>query len=364
MASTEPTLALPSSRSLWAMAVVAITLRLAITLIAARLGHVSLEQEVYHGDGYGYVHYARFILGQIPALTDYERRIFPGTPAAIALLLPTGMPEWLAGALPGWTGAAAACSGAAMLFADRRVGWLMAFFPPDSLMATTLVASEGVMLGFAVWGVIRFLKGDSATAGLLFGLAVIARPMACFAALACLVSAVSDRRWRSALIALLGTSCIVISALLWEHLRFGNSLQSAVSYRDEPSAYGGAIFDWPLRSLLYYSRHSGAGAAKFLFVWSHVAFAVITIGLLLRRHLADRSHALSRIALLWTAGNVAFCLCVGSIWGYLCFPRFLMPSLPPMVWAIDRWLPRRWYAWSVVAMPSIGLTLYMMVKQR
>ena len=319
---TRPSSAAVRLRQLAAIGGVAVALRVLLFVLAARLTHVGFAENAYVNDGGGYIHYGEWIAGRPVVLTDYERRLFPGTPMAIALLLKLGVAPYWAALLPNWLGAAAGAVGAAVLFRSAAVGWATAVLLPDTLVVTAVVASEGLMLGLSVWGLVLARQTRWTAGGLLLGLAAVARPMACFAVVGFVASEWSRRRWRGGWVVGLVSAAVVAVALAWLHGRLGSALTPAREYRDADSAYRGELFSWPFHSLLYYTLHDPSGRAKVLFVWAHVGLAFGVVTVLARRVRRVSDDGRTGLALAW--GRVEHTILP------VCRQRMGLPLLPTL----------------------------------
>lgn len=363
--SDSTTMSLPVGRlELAAMAATAVGLRVGLFVAALWLGGLTVQQFAELRDGDGFIHYAQALAGDLSSLSEQDKRLFPGLPAATALLSLVGIPPHLGALMIAWIGVGAAAVLSAVLFRSRVVGWAMAVLTPSYVMSSAMISNESGMLAFSAAGLLLSLNGRPLPGGIAFGIAGIFRPVACFATLGYLLAAIHSRQYRRA--AICGASALAVVALmtllLWE--RFDEPLVTVRAYRQTETAYAQGILDWPLRSLIVTPFRQPVPAWKVLYVGLHVAVALTACVLAVRKWwcrkavidgAAWESTSKQPIALWatpWLLGNTAFVLCVGDQWGFHEFHRFLVPALPPLFWALDRWLPRAAWAWGLVAVAS------------
>src|SRR5205814_1928551 len=80
----------------------------AVFATASAVHHIPVATYANKGDGASYIAYAKAMCGDASSLTEYDRRVFPGYPALIALLHLTGLPVPWAALLLDWLGAGVA----------------------------------------------------------------------------------------------------------------------------------------------------------------------------------------------------------------------------------------------------------------
>ncbi|MEL7237629.1 MAG: glycosyltransferase 87 family protein [Planctomycetota bacterium] len=291
-----------------------------------------------HGDGYSYLNYARFIAGDLGELSAYDRRVFPGLPMILGGLRLVGLPVEVAGVAVALASSLAASVLTAVLFRDVRAGWLMAITPPTFVACSAMVGNETPMLAALLGGMILLRRDRTAAVvfgGLLLGVAGAIRPMACFGAGAFLLWLLLHKRWWHAGIAGVLAAAVVGAALGAVAIWFGDALEGAKEYANNPKAYDGQIFAWPLQSILETPAAQNVPLSKTAYVWAYVLTLAAAIGVLAWKLLrpGQTSRAMLLMAMAWLLGNTGFALCVGSDWGFYIFPRLLLPGLPPMIWA-------------------------------
>lgn len=345
--------------------------RILIFLVSSGIYHISLEAFAAKGDGASYIACAKAILGDSSSFTDYDRRVFPGYPALIALAHLTGLSFPLAALLVDWICAGLAAAFARLLFGDARIGWAMVLLLPHYLGNSTLAMSEAPLLAFTLGGLLLAMNDRAVAGGVMLALASFIRPMACFAIAGLVASLLMDRRYRQTLI--IAVSGIVVMGLGFAALHYftGDALRGIRIYRESPRAYTGQIFEWPFHALLTVPRREHVGWGFVVYIYAHVLVVLAGCGMIGWKVLGGRiedtgkqgTRALDRIALVWLVGNTVFQLCIGSTWGFRHFTRFAIPSQAALFWALCPVLPKvRWPWWvaaaglSVLGVASVYLT--------
>jgi hypothetical protein len=118
------------------------------------------------------------------------------------------------------------------------------------------------------------------------------------------------------------------------------------------------LFSYPFKSLVFTPITSVVPLWKIVYIWLHVALVLAGIALLARRNWIDRfKPGLDLTMFAWLAGNTAFILCVGHIWGFHAFHRFVSWSQPALIAAYLPWLPRRPAIWALVALVSMAIAI-------
>jgi hypothetical protein len=343
------------------MALVAIALRLALFTVATSTTGTSLSDYAGAADGYQYIAYARAWLGDMAELeaNPYYRRLFPGYPGLIALLSLLGVPVSMAALFPSWLACGAVAPLCAAAFRDRRIGWAAATLTPSYVFSGSLISTEAFCLLFSLLGLLLVGRGRGIAGGLAFGLGGLFRPVAVFAMLGTVAREAMAGRWRRAAVVTLVAGLTVGAGLAALEWRFGDALMSVHRYTEDPQAYGGEILTWPFASLIRTPLETDVAPWKLAFVAVHVAAALGGCVLAARELRAargdDRGIALEAAVWLW--GNTLYVLCIGSVWGFHDFPRFLVPALPPLFWAWRRVLPARPWLWIAIGALSVALAL-------
>jgi hypothetical protein len=352
----------PRRGELIVIAAVAIFLRLAIFLIVTNGMGVAPRAYASKGDGESYVEYARAVSGEkaFASLREYDRRVFPGFPALIALVhVATRLPIAAAGLLVTWVSAGIAAAGAAALSRDRGVGYAMVVLIPHYLINSSLIMSEAPLLALTVAALllIREERQRAISSGLLFGAAGLVRPMACFAVAGTLLALLVRRQRARAGIVAATSLLVVIAGVVALHFWTGDALQGLRVYRDDPGAYVGRMFMWPFEALLTTPPSDAASIGRVVYIWLHVGVVMVAcvVSIVALRRLKS---FLDAVAVPWLIGNTLFALCVGSPWGFRHFPRFSIPAQAPMFWALRRWLPQRSVWWGLIAAVTFVIAVF------
>ena len=310
--------------------------------------HLTVGQFGHLYDGGSYLVTAQAMLGDTSQFNDYHGRVFPGFPAMIALLHRAGVP-WAVGAIGlDWVCAAVAAALAAVVFQDRRIGWGMAMGFPHYLMNSTMAMSEAPLLAFTLSGLLLSERRRPLLGGIALGLAGLVRPMACFAVIGAVLVALRRKRYRDVMALMVTSGAIVLIGLaLMNHWR-GDALAGARYYATGVGAYNGHLFAWPFESLALTPFREHISWPRVAYLWGHALIALMACFALIRRYMAGPEDR-DALCVPWLLGNTAFSLCVGSIWGFECFHRFLIPALPALLWPLRTFLPRRAVVWIGVA---------------
>jgi hypothetical protein len=346
---------------LFAMAIAAVLLRVALIFAASRLYHVPFTSLASHGDGKSYQAVARAISGQPQAASSFDRRVFPGYPLFIAMAHLTGVSWALAALGVNWTAAGIAAPLAALVCRDRRVGWAMVILTPHYLLYSSLAMSESLLLALCLAGQFAAARGRPLIGGLALGLGGIVRPVACFAVAGAIFSAARQRDWRKAALVAVASAAVVAVAALVIHQLTGDALSNLKTYRDDPRAYNGELFTYPFKSLLTTPQVMRVPLWKIAYIWAYVLATLAAMGVLAVRwwqkwH-SGQPDTVESLMLPWLVGNTCLILCVGNIWGFQAFHRFSAWALPPMLFAFAPILPRRRATWCVVAAGSAAIAL-------
>jgi hypothetical protein len=230
----------------------------------------------------------------------------------------------------------------------------MALVIPDLLLSTGgIQATEGPMLAFSTLGLLCATRGRPIAGGLLLGIAGVYRPMACFAVLGYACYALSRREYRRAVVVPLLAALVVAAAVLALKHLWGDPLKGARAYANDPTAYGGELLTWPFKSLLLTPLHQHVARPKLLLVYAHVLLVAVACVLLIRRTIDPARRApLDLLSLPWLLANTAFVLCVGNVWGFHAFPRFITPAAPAMFHALRSYLPKCRCTWICIGIAS------------
>lgn len=350
-----------SAKGVLALFGIGFGLRVVVFLLASAIYHIPIAQFAAKGDGASYLAFAKAILGDASTLTDYDRRVFPGYPALIAIFHLGGLSFPFAALLVDWLSAGVAAALSLQLFHDRRVAWAMVFLLPHYLGNSTLAMSEAPLLAFTVAGLLLALNDRPFAGGVLLGFAGLIRPMACFAAGGVIVWFLADRRYRQALLLCLGAVTLFGLGLLALQYFTGDAFRGIRVYHDSRRAYGGQIFEPPFHALVTVPIREHASAGFVTYIYSHVLVVLVGCGLITYRALATDgpTKPLDLVAFTWLLGNTLFQLCIGSTWGFRHFTRFAIPAQPALFWALLPILPRVRWPWVLA---TCGITLLAVVS--
>ena len=163
------------------------------------------------------------------------------------------------------------------------------------------------------------------------------------------------------------SAAIVASGVIGVKLLLGDALRSYHVQSSEHGPYEGQLLTMPFRSLLTTPLIHDVPLWKTVYTWGCVAFSLLSCFLLLRQWLhASRTKTDSGwlpLAAPWAIGNTGFTLCLGGIWGFHEFHRFMVPALPALLLAYRNVLPRKPGALLLVASLSVAPALYGMHRQ-
>lgn len=349
---------LASTRELLAMAAVAVALRVALFLLATGTTGTGLPEYAGAADGYQYLIVSRAWLGDMAEMeaNPYYRRLFPGPTGLVALLSLLGVPVPVAALFPSWLACGAAAALAAVVFADRRVGWATATLTPSFIFSGSLIGTEALCLCFSLLGLLLTGRGRGLAGGLAFGLGGLCRPVAVFAMLGAMAQEVQEGRWRRAAAVTAAAGLTVAAGLAAVQWRFGDALMNVRRYSKD---FDGEILTWPFASLIGTPLTTDVAAWKVAFVAAHVLAVLGGCALAVRELRASRGseRGLALLTAVWLTTNTLYVLCVGGIWGFHDFPRFLIPALPPLFQAWRFLLPSRPWIWLGVGVLSLALAL-------
>ncbi len=288
----------------------ALLLRVAVFILALRVGHLSVAGYTSKGDTSSYIANAAAMSSErsYSSLSDYDHRVFPGYPLLIAITHKLGISLSMAALCVTWISAALAAAAGAKVFEDARVGWAMTCLIPHYLINSSLGMSEAPLLAMICVAMLASQKNQQVRAGIAFAFAGIIRPMACFALAGVLLALFQQRRWRAGL--LLSITVLVAFTLeataiqLWT----GDALHGIHVYAQHPGAYGGHMLAWPFQSLLTTPGRDGTGAGKIIYIWIHVLITLGACAMISERHdsIGSPGHAKQRFISV-AGGEHDFC---------------------------------------------------------
>lgn len=363
----------PSRRDLFVIAILALTVRLALVIAAAINNHWSLTDIANLHDGPSYLRVAGSMLDPTAVVAHLDRRVFIGYPALIAAAGAARIPLPIAALVISWLASAVVAVTAAQLFADRRIGWALVFFPPSYLIFSSLAMSEASMLALIGVGLYSIIRRQWYAAGALaLGCAGLVRPVAGFAVLG--VLAVIAHRWflerhevrrihkiqphfetrtgreqlRAAVLVSVISGAVVAAGLVVLRFWRGDALEGVKIYALSQDTFAGQMLSWPFASLIMTPLNTPVPLWKLGYVWSYVLFVIVGCILAARRLRSSRRSETFDLALLanvWLFANTIFVLCTGSMWGFQYFDRHILAAVPALLWAYTDVFPKRWPLW-------------------
>lgn len=336
-------------RTLLIVFAAAVGTRMLAALLAVAVSDVQVTDFARLRDGASYLAYASAIReGRtgFKELPHYDRRVFPGYPLLLAASGADRFP--LLGIFFNWLAAAGAAVLAYRFYDDERIGWAMAVLTPSYVLYSTTIMSEATVLLGGMAGIYLLGRNRAVAAGASLAYAAIARPLAASFGLA----ALTVRSWRSrSFLAAAALSIGLVAATgLWLWWWSGSFFSGVDVYATDSRAYGDdQMFTWPFRSLVMVPLKTAVAAWKIVYIWAHVLVVVGGFALLLR----ERPRP--QVSLVWLASNTAIVVCIGGIWGFHEFHRFIIPALPPLFYAWRAFLPRHRALWIAVACVSAAI---------
>jgi hypothetical protein len=356
----------PRARDLLLIAAFAVALRVAVFAAVIAPGRVTLRQYTSKGDTVSYIAVASAMSGErsYASLGEYDRRVFPGYPALIALVHLVRVPLPIAALCMTWLCAGVAAAAGARAFGDPRVGWALTCLVPHYLINSSLGMSEAPLLAFVCTGFLLARSDRLIAGGIAFGLAGLIRPMACFALAGAVYMILRDSatlrlrgekfcrdsqrdRWIGALKICVAAAMTFAAGFAAMQVWTGNALQGVHVYANHPGAYAGHLIVWPFESLVMGTIH--ASHWRIIYIWLHVVVVLIAVGLAgwksLSKHDADPRDSAS---FPWLFCNTAMVLCLGPPWGFSHFPRFSIPAEPAIFWTLRNVLPRNRWIWLAI----------------
>jgi hypothetical protein len=360
----------PSRRDLVIIALLAIVVRIALVLATSIYTGWSLADIANLHDGPSYLRVAGGMLDPTAVVAHLDRRVFIGYPTLIALAGLARVPLPIAALAISWFASAVVAVTAAQVFADRRIGWALVFFPPSFLIFSSLAMSEASMLALVGVGLYFVIRREWYVAGAVaFGCAGLIRPVACFAVFG--VLAVIGHRWllerravrrihkiqphfettmgreqlRAAILVSLISGAIVAAGFVALRFWRGDALEGVKIYASSQDTFAGQVLSWPFASLIMTPLNTPVPLWKVGYVWSYVLFVVAGCTLAGRRvWLSRQSETFDRslLATVWLFGNTIFVLCTGSVWGFHYFDRHILAAVPALLWAYSDVYPKRW----------------------
>ena len=229
-----------------------------------------------------------------------------------------------------------------------RLGWpamagalLFCFFPFRWLDISVIAMSEGVLVLAVALHIYFLIQGRGVLAGLALAVAVLTKITALFFVPLGLVFLFQRdlRRLRASVVAVVIGGVAALALFAYFHLRFGDFL---LYFHHHPKSWGGNYFAWPGESLV---RGFFAGDIHWMRKPYMACLLVFYLGTLV---LAVRWLPRKGAALLWVWLLLGFLPVLvlkggGRNWGFISFPRLILPATPPALLLFGALVPRRVY---------------------
>lgn len=246
--------------------------------------------------------------------------------------------------------------GSILLVENLFGGWIAAFFAIlsfDWFQLSLLGGGEPlfVLLLFSSFWLSR--KERWLPASVLAALATLVRPLGLFALLAMGVQLILRRNYRKALL------CTVIAGLIgmlyllpfWTY--FHDPLYQFHRYK-QADWQSGPVVSWPFRAITVSFLHNREPWTNVIFTAGWLGFAIASFWKIVGK--IDRHTMIEhRNEFIFAVCYLIFLFCYNSEhWARAEFPRFVIPVLPFLLLAWDRWLPKnRYVLYPLCVMSSI-----------
>jgi hypothetical protein len=342
------------THSLVSLIVLALWPRLALIAVTMLCFPFPWERWIAMRDGARYIDYARYLgAGELAAIRELGLT-FPGYPLAI-LLIGKLLGNGLAGVALNVGGALLAVLLFQRFAGKRHLSCALAVLPPAWVLYSSMVMTEGLFLAMVMLGILLFTRERNGPAFLVFSGALLIKLQAVFPLGACLLVLVQRRRFRLAAWACVLAALLPAGWAAWCQLVLGDAL---INLRLYPSMWDGAIFAWPGESLIRCSLDASIPLWKKLYVWPHVVVTLLACVLMIRRWRRDPRAEHQLLLTAWLVGNTACLLCLGFIWGFHEFHRYLLPALPPLLIAYERYLPQPAWVYHALGLVAVAMSVF------
>jgi len=261
---------------------------------------------------------------------------------------------------------------ASVLLAWRLWGpWIAAFFTMSNfcwIQVSLLGGSEPlfVMLLFSSFWASR--KEHWLWASVFAALATVVRPLGFFALLGIGLALIFRRDYRKALLCTSIAAFIGILYLLPFWIYFHDPLYQVHQYKQGDWQSESAI-GWPFRALALGFLHNREPWTNVIWTLGWITFALIGLCAMSRK--GFRQHIQEHPAeCIFAVFYLMFLFDYSSAWARVEFPRFVIPVVPFLLLALDRWLPRSRYvlyplgivssvlaAWSAIGIRNVFTAL-------
>lgn len=233
-----------------------------------------------------------------------------------------------------------------MFLARRLWGlWIAAFFVMCNftwLQLSFLGGAEPlfVLLLFPVFLMAR--KQNWIAASILASFATLVRPLGIFALLGIGLYLLGRKDYKKALLCTAIAILIGGLYLLPFAIYFHDPLYQVHQYKQADWQSGPAI-GWPFRAMLISLVHNREPWTNVVFTCGWIIFAALGLGRMLAKDFRHRFRN-SSPETIFALSCLIFLFCYNSVhWARADFPRFVIPVVPFLLLAFDRWLPRSRY---------------------
>lgn len=330
-------------------------------------------------DGGSYLRLAEVIWRGAPhdSLTFYDSRVFPGWPFAYGWLL------WLVSAPVAALGATILCAAAVpcVFYAAFRVlptAAALIWLPPAWLLGTIHPIAEAFFLLMGLAALSCWLAGRLTLAGFFAALMCAAKPYGVFLAVPLGFAAARlagswslGRLLRYGIpLALVAGAAATLNLWLYGEILhqlhvYSAPLQSLNLEKITAAEFQNASghWAWPFRALVVTPWQIHVPAWKILYVYFHVAAALLLLGRPVARMLrTGRVTTLEWVMLGWLAANTAAICSGGPYWGFMSFDRYFVWAWPAaLALNADLFISHpRWHVGAAAV--SVALTLFAQIN--
>ncbi len=231
-------------------------------------------------------------------------------------------------------------------------GWIAAFFAVSSwdwMQRSLLGGAEPLFLALVFGAFLAARSEKWLVAALLASLSTTVRPLGLLALIALAVALAWRREFQKLALAV-GIGLLVGAAYVLPFvIALGNPLVNVQAYRSEAWA-GESPISWPLLSVVRgFISNSGEPLANKLKIGAWVAFTLAGLAAMIvtesfrrfaREHRMEATFAVVYLVVLFSYNSPR--------WNWAEFPRFVLPVIPFLLVALERWLPKhRVLLWSL-----------------
>jgi hypothetical protein len=229
--------------------------------------------------------------------------------------------------------------------------------------------SEPAYLFYIVASLVLVNSKHVTSAALLMGFAAAIRPTALLPWLAVLFELCKSKSSKGTLARWIGWSGLVAGMTIPLNIHlYGAPFRQLERYSTLPNVGAEAIaagldkagaghFGPPFRALIETPLRVHVPAWKIVFIYGHLAVVLLACRESLRcRDLKSRTR-IWRVCAMWAVLNTAFIVSTGPYWGFHAFDRYCLWAMPAYLVLLQRYLPRRFSVWVMIAICSTGLAV-------